>query len=58
MHRTVGHRCNNRWGKNKKMLNAFFILKIKKTFVNVIKTLPSFLLALDVGPIDYITDIN
>jgi len=40
------------------MLNAFFILKIKKTFVNVIKTLPSFLLALDVGPIDYITDIN
>jgi len=32
--------------------NAFFILKNKKTFVNVIKNVTQILLTLDVGPID------
>jgi len=37
----------------KTLKNAFFILKIKKTFVNVIKKrYPLFLLAFDVEPID------
>jgi len=39
--------------KNKKTLkNAFFISKIKKTFVNVIKNVTLFLDAFDVGPTD------
>jgi len=37
--------------KKKTLKTRFFIVKIK-TFVNVIKTLPSILLAFDVGPID------
>jgi len=43
---------NVRKNIKKRLKNACFILKIKKTFVNVIKKLPSFLLAFDVEPID------
>jgi len=36
----------------KNVKNAFFIPKIKKTFVNVIKNVTLFLLAFDVKPIN------
>jgi len=44
--------------KIKNVKNAFFILKIKKTFVNVIKNVTLFLLAFNIEPVDKITDIN
>ena len=44
--------------KIKNVKNAFFILKIKKTFVNVIKNVTLLLLAFNIEPVDKITDIN